>query len=265
MMDSRRGPAVLPLLLAVTGVVLGVLLLVPPIAQDPAYHRFADMRTLLGVPHFWNVASNAPFVVVGAAGLLLSWQAARRGTRPSAAEWLFCLGILAVGPGSAWYHLAPDNGTLFWDRLPMTIGFMALFAALLGDTVGPAWERRGLWPLLAIGVLSVLYWSATERAGAGDLRPYALVQFLPLLLIPLLVALFGCRRYRMRYLWLALVGYALAKVAEHADTWVYSLTGGISGHALKHLLAALACGFVVLLFCDPKVPAVPSVDGARPS
>ena len=35
----------------------------PPIAQDPLYHAFADQRALLGVPHFWNVVSNLPFVL----------------------------------------------------------------------------------------------------------------------------------------------------------------------------------------------------------
>ena len=45
------------------------LLLVPPIPQSQIYHGFADQRTLFGIPNFWNVVSNLPFVLVGAAGL----------------------------------------------------------------------------------------------------------------------------------------------------------------------------------------------------
>ncbi|MGC1960471.1 MAG: hypothetical protein WA683_22930, partial [Pseudolabrys sp.] len=50
------------------------LLLLPPISQNQNYHDFADQRTILGIPHFWNVVSNLPFIAVGAAGL---WQCRR--------------------------------------------------------------------------------------------------------------------------------------------------------------------------------------------
>jgi len=53
---------------------LATLPLLPPIAQDPSYHQFADQRTLLGIPNFWNVVSNLPFVLVGTMGL---WQFGR--------------------------------------------------------------------------------------------------------------------------------------------------------------------------------------------
>src|SRR5262249_32907020 len=43
----------------------------PPLPQDLAYHHFVDQRTLLGIPHFANVVSNVPFLLVGAAGLIL--------------------------------------------------------------------------------------------------------------------------------------------------------------------------------------------------
>lgn len=38
-------------------------------------------------------------------------------------------GVLLTSAGSTWYHLAPTNDSLVWDRLPMTLGFMGLFAA----------------------------------------------------------------------------------------------------------------------------------------
>jgi hypothetical protein len=239
--------------------VAATFLLVPPIPQDPAYHRFADNRTLLGVPHFWNVVTSLAFSLVGGVGLLRMARARALGARPEPAEWLFCAAVLLVGPGSAWYHLAPDNATLFWDRLPMTLGFMALTAALLGDALDAAWARRALWPLVVCGVVSVVYWLLTERAGAGDLRAYALVQFLPVLLIPLLAVLCGFRRYRAIYVGVVFVGYLLAKAAELGDAALYGFTDGNGGHSLKHLLAALACWFVVRMMLDrsdrPRVVA----------
>jgi hypothetical protein len=98
-----------------------VLAAMSPIVQDQAYHAFADTRRLLGIPNVWNVVSNLPFVAVGAAGVAL--------LRKDAAATALFVGILLTGFGSSYYHLAPDDGTLFWDRLPMTIGFMALLAA----------------------------------------------------------------------------------------------------------------------------------------
>src|SRR3984957_8411077 len=40
-----------------------------PLPRDQGYHDFADQRILLGVPNFWNVVSNIPFIVIGALGL----------------------------------------------------------------------------------------------------------------------------------------------------------------------------------------------------
>src|SRR5215510_6248809 len=130
---------------------------VSPITQDQGYHAFADTRPLLGIPNVWNVASNLPFVAVGAAGLACF-------RRDTAATALF-VGILLTGFGSSYYHLAPDDSTLFWDRLPMTIGFMALLAGAIGERFGETMGNRALWPLLALGAASLLWWRWT-----GDLH-----------------------------------------------------------------------------------------------
>ena len=130
-----------------------------PIHQDPAYHRFADARAWLGVPNAWNVWSNLPFVIVGLAAL--QWLA--RQPVPHRKMWaVFFIGITLTGFGSAYYHWNPNNDTLVWDRLPMTISFMAFFAALLAERVS---ERAGNWllmPLLAAGIGSVVYWHYTD-------------------------------------------------------------------------------------------------------
>jgi hypothetical protein len=180
------------LLLAVALAMIAAAFSLPPIAQEPAYHRFVDVRTLLGVPNFWNVASNLPFVIAGALGLW-RYHAVRAQVREplrSAAIALF-LGVLLVGFGSGWYHLAPSNGSLVWDRLPMTVAFMALFALVLGVRIDTRLAQWLLWPLLVLGAASVVYWHVTELDGHGDLRPYALVQFLPVLLIPLVLWLYA--------------------------------------------------------------------------
>jgi len=225
------------LLLVLTA--LAVVWWLPPIAQDPAYHLFADRRGLSGIPNFLNITTNLAFLAVGLAGML--WCASPRKELGAQRAWLACFaGVALVSFGSAYYHLAPDNGTLVWDRLPMSVGFMALTVAVLADRVNPRLEKILLAPAIALGTVSVLYWHYTD-----DLRPYVLVQFLPLLLLPALLLLFINPQQDRGYLLAALVIYMASKLAEHYDYAVFSLTGEIiSGHSLKHLLAALAL-FVV--------------------
>jgi hypothetical protein len=211
-------------------------LLVPRIPQDPSYHLFADTRTIAGIPNFWNVISNAPFALVGIYGLLLTPRLAR-------SLWpgyiAFCVAVIGVSFGSAYYHYAPSTPALVWDRLPMSIAFMAVFTLILGDRVNPALCRTLLGPLLIIGAASVFYWSWTERHGVGDLRPYALVQFLPLLLIALMLWLYPGSRESTACLWWSFLMYFLAKVAERFDAPIYRAVG-FSGHTMKHLLSAVA-------------------------
>ena len=98
-------------------------LIISPIAQDQAYHLFADQRSVLGIPNFWNVMSNLPFLLVGVAGISFVHRNVRD---PLRNLWLvFFAGIFVTAFGSGYFHLAPNNGTLAWDRLTMTIGFMS--------------------------------------------------------------------------------------------------------------------------------------------
>jgi hypothetical protein len=216
-------PGGLPLrllaLLAVTAVVAIVVLRIAPIPQDPAYHEFADGRAWLGIPNFQNVASNLPFLFLGLIGLArLRGRAAEPGHPTPAREeiaWLLLfLGVTLTAFGSSWYHWAPSNATLVWDRLPMTLGFMGFFAGVVGERIGQRAYRLLLWPLIGVGVASVLYWYATERQGHGDLRLYGLVQFFPLLLIPLIMALYRPHYTHSRYIFFAFAWYAAAKVLE---------------------------------------------------
>lgn len=197
----------------------------PPISQDPAYHLFADSRSIADVPNFWNVISNLPFALVGLLGL---WK-----LRDIAERTLFA-GVLLTFFGSAYYHLAPSDARLVWDRLPMTLVFMSLLAMVLESGHAPWTSPSLLAALIACGATSVVWWRVT-----GDLRFYVLVQFGPLLiLIPAL--------WRVRdagYLAAVLAVYGLAKLAEFYDRAIFG-TLPLSGHSIKHLLAALATYFI---------------------
>ena len=218
---------------------------VAPIPQDPAYHLFADRRALFGLPNFWNVASNLPFFVIGAVGLAGAGRLASQDLRLH--FFVFCTAVMLVAIGSAYYHLEPSTPALVWDRLPMTVAFMTLLSAVIADRISWVLGRALLWPLVVIGIASIAWWVRSEAAGAGDLRPYALVQFLPMLLIPLLLLWRGEGLSAQR-LWMALAAYATAKLAEHFDAEILAATGGLSGHSLKHLLAALAAWWLLRAF-----------------
>lgn len=219
-----------------------------PIPQDPAYHGFADSGTALGLSHFGNVLSSAAFALVGLLGLTAVSGIAFDHSRDRLPYLVFFAGAVAVGFGSGWYHMAPDNARLVWDRLPMTIAFMALIAAFVADRIDRKAGVRWVLPaLLALGAASVLYWDWTEARGRGDLRFYALVQFGPMILLPVLCWLFPRHRYTDgRYLAAVFGFYALSKILEYFDAGIGSLTGGaVTGHPLKHLAAAAAVYMIV--------------------
>ncbi|MBS1859291.1 MAG: alkaline phytoceramidase [Acidobacteria bacterium] len=210
-----------------------VFAMVPPVMQDPAYHAFADRRTLWGVPNFWNVITNAGFLLVALYGLK-----SLRSSSAFIASWertayaVLLAGSAAVSAGSSYYHLHPDDSTLFWDRLPMAVIFMALLAAILGERLGTEVGRGLLLPLLVFGAGSVFYWRFT-----GDLRLYGVVQFGTMLALPLIL-LAGPPRYTLTGgLWWTAALYAAAKIAEFLDR---PIAGSIAtgGHPWKHLLAA---------------------------
>jgi hypothetical protein len=217
---------------------LAGLLMLPSIPQDQGYHQFADERTMFGIPNFWNVVSNVPFIAIGAAGL---WR-----FRDNPATIVLFLGFVLTGIGSSYYHWNPNDGTLLWDRLPMTLSF----AAILGLAVQERVNARGgailLWPALAIGFFSLLLWRWTD-----DLRLYFWVQFFPGLAV-LLLFLLCPPKYTGTYYWImAAALYALAKVFEFSDAAIYSAGYFLSGHTLKHLAAAAAC-FAILRYFQTR-------------
>lgn len=249
------------LILAIVAAAVLALARHAPIPQDTSYHAFADCRSALGIPNIANVLSNLPFLLVGVAGLLALYRERLPGALKQlfAAYTLFFFGSALIAFGSAYYHLAPDNGTLVCDRLPMTLAFMAFVAIIIGEHLRPAWGRRGLPLLLLFGILSVVYWWLTEMRGHGDLRPYVLVQFLPILLIPIILLLFPSALSNVGLMWATVGTYAAAKVLELLDERIYRALRMVSGHTLKHLMAAVGvyCLLLALRRRSPVARAEP--------
>ena len=222
------------------GVVIAVAM-VDPVAQDPAYFLFADQRRMLGIPHFMDVMSNLPFLVVGIMGWRLIKAHPETLTPETNLAWkIFFFGIALTAAGSGYFHWLPDNESLIWDRLPMTIGFMSLISIIIAEFLSPDYGKKSLFPLLITGAASVAYWAWTESQSAGDLRPYAIVQFLPMLLIPLIIILYKASDDLARYVWIMIGFYVGAKIFEQLDVPFFDVGELISGHSLKHLCASLA-------------------------
>ena len=233
-------------LAAFTLLCLAAAFLAPAIPQPLDYHDFADQRGAFGIDNFLNVVSNAGFLVAGLAGLLITFGG-RAHFEFANEKWpwaVFFAGILLTAFGSSYYHLAPDNERLFWDRLPMTIGFAGLISSQVADRISVRGGLAVLLPLLIAGAASVVYWRATERAGAGNVLPYAILQGYAMVLM-LWLAIFEPSRYtRSSDLYWIFGWYALSKLLETFDAEVYSLLGNlVSGHTLKHV-AASGSGFV---------------------
>jgi hypothetical protein len=239
---SRKNRIVLLIVISVVAIT-GTFLL-PPIAQDPNYHILMDHRVIAGIPNFGDVVSNTGFLLVGLLGLWKLFQIREDRSRLIDKQEFYPLAVAFTGTvlifvGSAYYHWAPNNTSLVWDRLPITLAIMGIFSMILAERISVRIGIRFLIPLLVVGVASVAYWHVTEQSGQGDLRFYALVQFLPIVLIPIMLWLFPARYSGARYLVEMISWYAVAKVLEFLDASIWGWVGGwVSGHSLKHLVAA---------------------------
>ena len=229
-----------PVLYGLMIISLAALLPLPPLLQNQNYHQFADQRELFGIPNFWNVVSNLPFIAVGAAGLVRF--------RHDATTLVLFTGLFLTGFGSSYYHLNPNDSTLFWDRLPMTLCFAAILAAVVEERVDARAGAMLLRPLLAIGIFSLLLWRWTD-----DLRLYAWAQFFPILALILILQLAPPKFTGASYWITAVALYSLAKLLEFLDQEIFSFGSIVSGHTLKHFAAA-AAGFAILRLFQTRRP-----------
>eukprot|EP00753_Platysulcus_tardus_P005569 PLAT13482.1.p2 GENE.PLAT13482.1~~PLAT13482.1.p2 ORF type:complete len:332 (-),score=118.31 PLAT13482.1:73-1068(-) len=237
-----------------------------PARQSQAYHCFADGRSLCQLSNMANVASNAPFLLVGAAGVLLLVSEGGGGLFPRAPQFvlapaleaqawtLFFAGLATVSVGSAYYHLRPNDSRLVWDRLPMSVCFALLYAIMVEERCSAGLLPWAL-PFAMAGAGSVALWALT-----AELRPYILLQFVPMLSMPVLILLFPAPYTYAADYELCLALYVLAKVTEAADGAIYRATARVvSGHTIKHLLAAAACAVLVrMLAMRTPLPASPA-------
>ena len=236
--------AVLGLLAAVFG---------PSVAQPAHYHAFADQRMLLGLPLAMDVLSNLPFAIAAVWGLLALRSSAGRDLRITNTNMgstvitqrllaaLFFGGLLVTTLCSGYYHLAPDNPSLAIDRLGIVVAFAGLLGVAVADRVS---SRAGVATatfVLALGPLSVGIW-----ADSGNLLPWVLLQGGGMLLVAVLAACTPLRSaWGLRLLPIVMI-YAAAKLLEANDHAVFEATRGLlSGHSLKHMVAAFAAWPVI--------------------
>ena len=219
--------------------------LLPAMPQPLDYHHFADQRAVFGIGNFLDVVTNVAFLLAGLAGLAVVFSGRACFEFPGE-RWpyaVFFLGVLLTAAGSAWYHLSPDNETLFWDRLPMTIAFMGLLSSQIVDRVSVRAGLALLVPMLLVGMGSVVYWIVTERAGAGNVLPYGILQGYSVVVLLIMATLHRSRYTRANDVYFIFGWYVLAKVLESMDAEILALGHVVSGHSLKHVAAA-AAGFV---------------------
>jgi hypothetical protein len=246
-------------------------LLIPAMPQPVGYHDFADHRDGFGIHNFLDVASNFGFLIVGVIGLVVA--SGRRAQFEFTIErWpyvIFFVGVTLTAAGSAYYHLAPDNETLFWDRLPMTLAFMALVCSQIVDRISIRAGLGLLIPMLILGAASVIYWHITERAGVGNVVPYGVLQAYSVVIVLLLAVLKPSRYTHGRILYWVFAWYVLSKILETYDAEVLEWGHVVSGHTLKHLAAA-AAGVAVWVMLTRRTlvdmdsdRVVPSSSGAR--
>jgi len=236
------------LLIAASAIAVSVgLLSRAPIPQDLAYHDFSDAVGMFNIPNILNVLSNLPFLVIGLLGLhkLINTHSLNIIHENKFAYIALFFGTTLVAFGSGYYHLWPNNQTLVWDRLPMTIAFMGLFSIVISEFISIKLGKALLVPLLGLGLFSVIYWHITETNGQGDLRYYAIVQFFPVLAIPIILLTHKSSFNIVSGYWWLLVAYIAAKLFEHYDAAIHGMLSMVSGHSIKHVAAAI--GVAILL------------------
>lgn len=231
----------------------------PAMPQPVAYHDFADHRAMFGIANFRDVASNLGFLLVALAGLIVTVHPGT-GFESRDERWpyaVFFLGMLLTTVGSAYYHLSPDNERLFWDRLPMTVAFMALIAAQVVDRIDVKVGLLLLPLMLPVGAATVVYWRVTERAGTGNVVPYGVLQGWAVMALFLIALLQPSRYSRGNDIYWVFASYVLSKLLEILDRQFLNLGHIVSGHTLKHLAAA-AAGLVVVRMLKLRVLKTPA-------
>jgi Ceramidase len=239
------------LLTTITIIAFAILFIfVKPIPQSIIYHCFANDKVVLGIHHFYNVVSNIGFVCASIYGFFII----KKYDIKNVYAYVLCIGLMLTGIGSAYYHYNPNNNTLVWDRLPMTIVFITFFAQVYSWYINKKAAKKIWFIGLLLGIFSVWYWHYTETISKGDLRLYALVQYLPMLLMVIIVSLHYKKQKALTqpFMLIALF-YFIAKIFENFDAYIFQCTYSFGGHPLKHIAAAIASFYIIGLIKKSKI------------
>jgi putative effector of murein hydrolase LrgA (UPF0299 family) len=210
-----------------------------PVLLDAGMHRYAGQRAWLGLPSAVNVLCNLPLLLAGVWG----WHAARASAWPASVRLPWQGFFISVAGGSliaAVYHAAPSDTGFVLAQAAMAAAFVMLTFGMLAERVHTRFgSRTGVQAAAALVALAAgAVVLGTGLRGSVDLRPFLLLQIVPLLLIPAGVASLQGAHTRGSDWLVMLVAYAAAKLFEMADTQIFAVTGWIGGHALMHLALA---------------------------
>lgn len=232
------------LVIGVITLVIGIFYFAGPIPQITHYHQFANQSSWLRIVNAENVLTNMPFLIVGFWGLFRFKHFVIESDIERISWYGFFIFIALTALGSAYYHLEPNHFRLIFDRIPIALSFIFLFNALIAERVSTKIARNLLAPMFIYSIASILYWYYTETIGVGDLRPYILVQLLPILLMPILLELYSPKYSKGWMFYLVGIWYFIAKLLEVYDHTIFDYLGFMSGHGMKHLFSALSCAQV---------------------
>lgn len=239
MTDALGRRCALVLLAALTLAALVGLLAWGPVPLDAGTHRYADQRDWLGLPNAGNVLANLPLLLVALWGwhatLASGWPARLR--RAWAGFHACAVGGSAI---AAIYHVAPTATGYVLAQMAMSAAFVLLTLGMLAERVHAGIGGRPVATtatLVGAATLAALA-SGSVGDGAVDLRPFLLLQLIPVLLIPAgALSLPGAHTRPSDWL-LMLVAYVAAQAFDVADAAIHAATGWIGGHALMHLALA---------------------------
>lgn len=220
-----------------------------PSSDKDSYFLFADNLTRFGINNCSDVLSNLGFLVASIYGLFILKSSNKIPISYKTPLITIIVGAFLTCFGSAYFHNNPNSDTLFWDRMPMTIGFSGVVILMLMDRLH---YHKLVIPLSIVlvmtGLLTVFGW----HTKIFTLRPYLIVQYGCLIFTFLTLLLTKPSYIKTGTMLFALSFYVLAKLTEKYDILIFNITSNaISGHTIKHLLAAVAIFLILHQFKKP--------------
>lgn len=253
----------LALLVALAAGVAAGLLAWGPVRLEAAAHRYADTRSLAGLPHALNVLACLPLFLAACVGVVATWRSSwgDEVRRP----WIAFHGFAALSAlGSAVYHAAPSDETYLLAHGVTSGAFVMLTLGALAERVHRGFGgRRGLAAAVALLLACAALVMVSHQVGPGaDLRPLLLLQTLPVLLIPAGAAWLPGAYTQPRDWMVVLCTYGLAKLFDGLDAPLFAATGGLSGHAAMHLaLAGVAAWMAYRASAASRLHTSPNTSG----